>query len=133
MYKLLFISLFVSSGILFFSCSSPSEPMPFYHYMITVDSDLSKIYIGSALLDAKTTYPYTFWDQVESGELALRATILPISDTGYVLFKLFGDNGYGELNPTLKDSLKIITPADTSYVEFLGNASRDTMLVFTIE
>lgn len=129
MIKIKVIIPIVSSVLLFFYCSSPNELMPLYHYIITVESDLPKYSFGGDELGSNTIYPYTLRDRVEGSELSSFVYIYPIIDTGYILFKLYGDTGYGELNPTLKDTLKIITPIDSSRVIFKGNASSDTIFI----
>lgn len=91
-----------------------------YRRMITVETNLPKLRIENIYLDSTTIYPYVLFDLTDTNDGIGFITIYPILDTGYINLKLYGGESQYEIKPTisLKDSLTVYTPIDTTGIFF---------------
>lgn len=84
-----------------------------YNRKITVETDLSELRISNLYLDSTATYPYILDETKTTDPGNGYYTIYPVENSGYILFKIFGAEGYGKLSLSLKDTLIIYSPIDT--------------------
>ena len=114
------------------SCDTLNESDVFYKYLITVETNIDSLRIDNTYLNSSTIYPYSIATGYAMGGVG--GTILkvyPISDNGFIHFKLFrGKESDNIPNSIFLDSLTINTPIDTTMVGFsLGNGT-DSILVY---
>lgn len=103
-----------------------NESDVFYKYLITVETNIDNLRIDNTYLNSNTIYPYDINTGYAMGGVG--GTILkiyPISDKGFIHFKLFrGKESDNIPNSIFLDSLTINTPIDTTMVAFsLGNGT----------
>ncbi len=91
-----------------------------YSRKITAETNLSKLRIDNLYLDSTTTYPYTLDNLRDTGLDNGYFVVYPTNKDGFILFKIFGGEGYGNPSLDLKDSLSINTPNDTLEINFQG-------------
>ncbi len=108
---------FLSSLVLTACGVNLDEPESKYHIKITVDTKLDSMRIGNTYLKSTDKYPYTIFEETGADGTTKVITIYPVKDTGVISLKLFGAVGINLPSLTLKDSLQINTPIDTT--EFL--------------
>lgn len=120
MKKLLFMpALFVV--ICYSGCGLPTGPEgTAYRREVTVETNLSNLKINEHNLDSTTTYPYVLFDLLDNSGSTGAIVIYPVQDTGYIKLELFGGKSQTEQEPSisLKDSLYIYTPIDTTFINF---------------
>ena len=91
-----------------------------YSRKITVETNLSKLRIDNLYLDSTSTYPYLLDESKTTVLINNYYTVYPIDKNGYMIFKIYGGEGYGNSSLTLKDSLLLNTPIDTTGIFIQG-------------
>ena len=118
--KKLLTLFFLFIIIYYYGCGLGTGPEgTAYRRQLTVETNLPKLRIDNTYLDSATVYPYVLADLIDTGG-GIVFTIYPVQDTGNIKLKLYGGKSQYEPKPviSLKDSLIIYTPIDTTIIFF---------------